>query len=119
MNEFALIFRMDISNEGSQPSEEQMKTYMQQWTTWIVTIADKGQLAPGGSHFSKSGTIVKARGQYEAKEQIESHNESVAGYILILAKDIKDAIKIAEQCPVLNSEDTSIEIREVAQAPEV
>ena len=118
MNEFALIFRLDIPIDGDKPSEEQMKTYMQQWTTWIVTIADKGQLAPGENHFSKSGTVIRSKNQID-EIPIESTNESVAGYILILARDIKDAIKIAEECPVLSSENTSIEIREVAPAPEV
>ena len=39
-------------------------------------------------------------------------NESVTGYIIILAKDIADAVHIAKKCPILQGEGTSVVIRE-------
>ena len=39
-------------------------------------------------------------------------NESVTGYIIILAKDIADAVHIAKKCPILQCEGTSVEVRE-------
>ncbi len=41
---------------------------------------------------------------------------SVAGYIIIFAKDINVAIDIASKCPILNGENTSVEIREIASS---
>jgi len=51
MQEFTLIFRMDILNKSVQPTQEQMEMYMQNWMKWINDISSKGQLAIGGNHF--------------------------------------------------------------------
>jgi hypothetical protein len=37
-----------------------------------------------------------------------------AGYLVILAKDMNEAVSIAENCPILAGEGTSVEIRETA-----
>jgi len=39
-------------------------------------------------------------------------NESVTGYIIILAKDIAVAVHIAKKCPILQGEGTSVVVRE-------
>ena len=69
MKEYVLLFRIDIATES--------------------------ELADGGNHFSKAGKLLGPRntiidGPYTANKQ------SVAGYIIILAKDMDDAISIAE-----------------------
>jgi len=117
MKEFALLFRMDITTESAQPTEKQMKIYMQQWMNWINYISGKGQLADGGNHFSREGRVLKPKKKMIDKPYI-SDNLSVAGYLLIKATDMGDATKIAEKCPILNGENTSIEIRELAAAGE-
>jgi len=58
MNEFVLLFRMDITNKEAQPTKKQMETYMQHWMSWINEIADNGQLADGGNHFSRHGRVI-------------------------------------------------------------
>jgi hypothetical protein len=117
MKEFVLMFRMDITTKDSQPTKEQMNTYMQQWTEWINNIADKRQLADGGNHFSKQGRVLKPHDTITEGPYVSDQN-SVAGYIIILAKNLNDATKIAEKCPILNGENTSVEIREVANPGE-
>jgi hypothetical protein len=42
------------------------------------------------------------------------NKESIAGYIIILAKDMEDATSIAKKCPILQGEGTSVEVRETA-----
>jgi len=112
MKEFVLLFRMDVTNKESQTTKEQMKTYMQQWMLWINDIANKGQLADGGNHFSRQGRVLKAKNK-EIKTP-HADNNSVAGYIIVLADNLDSASKIASKCPILNGENTSVEIREVA-----
>lgn len=113
MKEFMLLFRMDILTKEAQPSKEQMTTYMEQWMTWINDIAENDQLAEGGNHLSPKGRLLKPN-----NEKIESpyvaENNSVAGYILVFAKNLDDATKIASKCPILKGENTSVEIRELA-----
>lgn len=113
MKEFALLFRMDITTESAQPTQEQMDIYMQDWMKWIQAITQKGQLAEGGNHFSRGGRLIRAKRNI-SEGPYTFNNESVAGYVLIFAKDLDDATLIAEKCPILNGEGTSVEIRETA-----
>jgi len=113
MKEFVLIFRMDITNQEVQPSKEQMETYMQQWMEWINDISDNEQLADGGNHFSRQGRVLKPNDVVVETPHIADNN-SIAGYIIFLAANLNEATKIAKKCPILNGQNTSVEIRETS-----
>jgi hypothetical protein len=117
MKEFVLLFRMDIISKEAQPSKNQMELYMQQWMEWIHDIAEKEQLADGGNHFSKQGRVIKPNNEI-LEEPYISNNLSVAGYIIIWANNLNEATKIAQKCPILKGENTSVEIRELASPGE-
>jgi hypothetical protein len=117
MKEFVLIFRMNITTEEIQPSPDQMKLYMAQWMEWINNLSAQERLAKGGNHLSRTGKVLRAKdvmtdGPYTV------NGESVAGYILVLANDIDDAVRMAKQCPILQGDGTSVEVRETA-TPEI
>lgn len=113
MKEFVLLFRMDITNQEAQPTKEQMEIYMQQWMSWINEIADNDQLSDGGNHFSRQGRVLKPNNEVIETPHIADSN-SIAGYIIILANNIEEATEIAKKCPILNGQNTSVEIRETA-----
>lgn len=113
MKEFVLLFRMDITNAAAQPTKKQMETYMQQWMRWINEIVEKDQLADGGNHLSRKGRVLKPNNEVIEMPHIADNN-SIAGYIIVLAKNLDEATKIAEKCPILNGQNTSVEIRETA-----
>ncbi len=113
MNEFVLIFRMDITSREARPSPGQMKLYMAQWMEWINDISGQGQLADGGNHLSENGKVLRP-GNVVTDGPYTVNEESVAGYIIILAENINDAVRIAKRCPILQGEGTSVEVREVA-----
>ena len=113
MKEFLLIFRMDITTKDAQPTPDQMKVYMTQWMEWINYISAKKQLADGGNHLSKKGKVLRSKGIIN-DEPYTVNKESVAGYVIVLAKNIDDAVRIASKCPILQGEGTSVEVRETA-----
>lgn len=115
MKAFVLIFRMDILTPENQPTPEQMEEYMSQWMAWINGISAQGRLAPGGNHLSAGGKVLR-KGNSIINGPYAVNNESVAGYIVILAKDMDDAVRIAEKCPILEGDGTSVEIRKT-EAP--
>jgi hypothetical protein len=117
MKEFVLLFRMDITTKDAQPSSKQIEIYMAQWTEWINYISAMGQLAEGGNHLSPNGRVLKPHNLMEDGPYV-INKESIAGYIIILAKDIEVATHIAQKCPILLGEGTSIEVRETAN-PEI
>lgn len=43
-----------------------------------------------------------------------ANNNSIAGYIIVLTENLDEASKIAKKCPILNGQNTSVEIRETA-----
>lgn len=85
MKEFVLLFRMNITNEEAQPTKKQMEAYMQQWTSWINKIGDNDQLADGGNHFSRQGRVLKPNNKVIETPHIVDNN-SIAGYLIVLAK---------------------------------
>jgi hypothetical protein len=113
MKEYILLFRMDITTPEAQPTPKQMESYMVDWMEWIDYIADKGQLADGGNHLSKTGRVIRHVDNI-TEEPYTAEKESVAGYILIYAMDFDDALHIANKCPILKGKGTSVEVRETA-----
>ena len=104
---------MDITTREAQPTKAEMEVYMQQWMEWIHEISSQGQLSEGGNHFSRHGTVLKGKNAISDGTFMDG-NTSVAGYIIILAENPDGAIDIARKCPILNGENTSVEIREIA-----
>ncbi|MEO7046067.1 MAG: transcription initiation protein [Ferruginibacter sp.] len=80
---------------------------------WINNMEDNGQLADSGNHFSKQGKVLQPQNTIN-DEPYAANGQSVAGYIIIYAKDMEEATSIASKCPILNGENTSLEIRETA-----
>jgi hypothetical protein len=114
MKKYILLFRLDILTKEAQPSKEQMEVFMQQWMKWLDGISQKGQLAEGGNHLQYSGKVIKP-GKVILDKPYSANSESIAGYIVILAKNMDEAVLIAEKCPILNGSDkNSVEIRETA-----
>jgi len=111
MKEFVLLFRMDITSPEAHPSPKQLELNMVDWMEWIDYITEKGQLAEGGNHLSLNGKVIRHFNIINNEPYIEK-KESVTGYIIILAKDVDDAVHIAKKCPILQNEGTSVEIRE-------
>lgn len=114
MKEFVLLFRMDIKSAEAQPSKEQMEIYMKQWMVWINDITAKDMLADGGNHFSREGRVLRPNDRVIQQPYI-ADDVSLAGYIIILAGNLDEATKIAKKCPILNGQNTSVEIRETAK----
>lgn len=112
MNQYLLIFRMDILTPEKQPTPAMMKDYMTHWMAWIDSISATGQLA-GGNHLQVVGKVLRP-GNAEADGVYAANNESVAGYIIVTANNLDGATEIARKCPILRGEGTSVEIRPVA-----
>jgi hypothetical protein len=113
MKTFVLLFRMDLSNKEAQPSPAQMEIYMHQWMEWIHKIAENDQLADGGNHFSRQGRVLKPNNEVVESPHIADKN-SIAGYIIVWAESLDEATRIAKKCPILNGQNTSVEIRQTA-----
>lgn len=110
METFLLFFRMNIH---TPPSDEQLQTYMQHWHAWIEKLTAQNRLE-GGHHLSVEGRVVYPNNK-QNHTAYTVNNESIAGYFLIKAHDFEDATRLANDCPILQGEGTSVEVRKVSK----
>jgi hypothetical protein len=109
MKEFILFFRMDIQ---AQPSAKQMEEYMENWHNWVDSLVAENKLA-GGNHLLTEGKVLKTNNAV-THEPYTKDKESVAGYLVVKAKNLDGAVAIAKECPILQGEGTSVEVRQIA-----
>ncbi|MEK7570786.1 MAG: hypothetical protein AAB553_00795 [Patescibacteria group bacterium] len=93
MKKFILIFYGKVRPEDI--SKEEMQSTMDKWMAWFGTFKD--QMVDGGNPFAVDAKSITAKGV----ETISPDMMPATGYTIINAKDIDEATKIAEGCPVL------------------
>ena len=116
MSEFIFLFR---TNEAEQReamgTPEQAQKSMEAWLAWLRGLEANGHLANPGQPLASSGAVVKKNlvtdGPYAETKDL------VAGFMIIEARDLDEAITLARGCPMLAGDSTSVEIRPVAQLP--
>jgi hypothetical protein len=111
MDEFVLLFRLDIITKEAQPSPEQLQVYMKQYHDWVGGIAAQNKFS-GGTGLSTEGKVLKWNNVVTDGPFAEI-KESIAGYIIIKAKDFDEAVSLAKDCPILNGEGNSVEVRKI------
>jgi hypothetical protein len=111
MNEFMMIFRL-TPNFEVQISPEQMQADINQWQKWIGGIAAQGKFI-SMNRLSFEGKTLYANHAVSEGPYAEV-KEIVGGYVLVKAKDIDEALKLAETCPILYIDSGGhIEVREI------
>jgi len=116
MSEFIFLFR---TNEAEQReamgTPEQAQQSMQAWLAWMRDLESKGHLKDPGQPLDGKGAVVKKSlvtdGPYAESKDL------VAGFMIIEARDLSEAIEIARGCPMLAGDSTSVEVRPVAKLP--
>jgi hypothetical protein len=112
MDEFLLLMRLDIISKEAQPSPEQLQVYMKQYQDWVGSIAAQNKFI-GGKGLSTEGRVVRSKHVVTDGPYAEI-KESLAGFIVIKAKDFEEALGFAKDCPILNGEGNTVEIRKVS-----
>lgn len=111
MDEYLIIMRLDLITREAQPSPEQMQAYMKQYHDWVGSIAAQNKFV-GGKGLSTEGKVIRP-GSSITDGPFAEIKESVAGYIIIRAKDFDEATGFAKNCPILMGAGNSVEVRKV------
>src|SRR5882757_3254359 len=106
MDEFLLLMRLDIITKEAQPSPEQMQVYMKMYQDWVGGIAAQNKFI-GGTGLSMEGKVVKPNNVITDGPFAEI-KESIAGFIMVKAKDFEEATGFAKDCPILQGEGNSV-----------
>ncbi len=117
MKEFMYIFRntkeAEIAYVNMSPKE--MEEDMKRWNEWMGKLAENGNLV-GGQPLLPEGKVVRPGMKITDGPFIEA-KDVVGGYLVVKAKDLNEAIKISDGCPMYFSPTASVEVREIMPVP--
>jgi len=116
MEEYLILMRLDLLTKEKQPSPEQMQGYMKMYNDWVGSIAAQNKFV-GGKGLSTEGKVLKSNKVMTDGPYAEI-KESLAGFIIVRAKDFDEAVSFAKACPILFGEGNSVEVRKVVSVHE-
>src|ERR1041385_2809929 len=90
--EFLILFRH--SQEGPDPTPQEMEQIMGRWMAWIKGVRTRGQLA-GVNRLQDTGCVLRGPGGSLTDGPFVEAKEVVGGYLLVNAPDLAAAATIA------------------------
>jgi hypothetical protein len=112
ISEYLLLFRNTGWHKDLSPEEIQQN--MDRFTEWFEQLSNKGQFKSGGP-LKHAGKII-AVGNTVTDGPFAETKEAVAGFFVIKADNLEQAVEIANGCPGLQFGQT-VEVRAIAAEP--
>jgi hypothetical protein len=117
MNEFVFLFRAsDDAAQAALGTAEAAKQAMAAWLAWIRDMETKGHLKNPGQPLARSGKVVRGPNKVVTDGPFIESKDMVLGFIIVAARDIDQAIELANGCPMLWG-GGSVEVRPVDVLP--
>lgn len=110
MPNFLYLFRGG-DNHKLPPAELQKN--MEKWGAWIKQFNEKGVYV-GGDPLEGTGKVVKGKKKTITDGPFAEAKDLVGGYVIVKAKDLKEATEWSKGCPIFES-DGSVEVRPVME----
>jgi hypothetical protein len=112
-SEYLLLFR----NTGwhKELSAEEIQQNMARFTAWFERLSNAGQFK-GGGPLAHSGKMIAPKKAVTDGPFAES-KEAIAGFFVIQANSLEQAVELAKGCPGLDFGQT-VEVRAIVAEPE-
>ncbi len=111
--EYMLLFRGSDCHNGRSP--EELQAAFSKFKTWFDRLSEQGKLK-GGQPLVREGKIVSGKnGRVVTDGPFAESKEAIGGYFLLTVRSFDEAISIAKECPELERDDFSVEVRPVAE----
>ena len=114
MAKFIYLFRSNPSAYQSL-SPEQMQQILKQWMDWRDALEKSGHMGQAGQRLEGKGKVVRGTKKAVTDGPYVEVKDFVQGYMLIEAKEMDQAVELAQGCPVLERDGT-VEIRPLVSA---
>lgn len=114
MKEYLLLFRGGPQYQPATDPEHAQKPISPKWQAWMEALAKKDRLVGGQRLVGGTGAVLKGRKAQLTDGPFAEGKEVVAGYVIIKAGDLQEAAGLIQGCPILEHDDASTEIREIA-----
>ncbi len=115
MKEFMFIFKGPYYDHLDMSAEE-AQAQMQKWLDWIGELSQQGIYVEGRPLLENGRKHVAGKEQIVTDGPFAESKETVGGYMIIKAKDMKEALKVAKGFPDYELQG-KIEIAEVQEIP--
>lgn len=112
MNEYMLIFRHEDGNKVASP--EQIQVWMKQTMDWIGGIAAQNKFVNGNGLPFDDARVVH-HNKTVTNGPFGDIKETIGGYIVVKADSADEAAEFAKNCPVLQGEGNTVEVRKIAK----
>ena len=77
-----------------------MQKQMQKWRDWTASLDGSGHLK-GGESLENSGAVVRGPKKTTTDGPYAEAGDTVAGYLIVSAEDLDEAVELSKNCPVL------------------
>jgi hypothetical protein len=116
MSEFVYLFRIGAAEQReAMGTPEHAQQSMEVWLAWMRELEAKGHLKNPGQPLEPDGKAVRGRQRAATDGPYVEVKDLVAGFIVIEARDLAQAVELSTGCPILEG-DGSVEIRPVMQS---
>jgi hypothetical protein len=113
MAEFVYLFRADEAGQReAMGTPERAQQSMQSWLAWIRGLEAGGHMKDPGQPLDRTGKVVRGEKKVVTDGPYVEVKDLVAGFIVVEARDLEQAVELARGCPMLAG-DGSVEIRPV------
>ena len=108
MEKYMFIF---LGGDPSHLSPDAQQAHMQKWFDWVQKLTEQKRYV-GGEALLPGGKTITGPKKVITDGPFAESKEVVAGYFVVLAKNLDEATQLANECPdyVLNG---IVEVREV------
>jgi len=114
MSEFVFLFRStEDDRREHMGTPERAQKAIQAWIGWMRDLEAKGLMKSYGRPLETSGKVVRRESVTDGP--FAETKDIVLGFIVVEAKDLGEAARIAQGCPFIAGEG-SVEIRPVDHA---
>nr|WP_298794198.1 YciI family protein [uncultured Allomuricauda sp.] len=101
--EFILI----VKSKGVEPTRQDMQVLLQNYGPWMQKYSETGNYL-AGSPFQKDGALLKGENKVHMEGDFLEGVNLLTGYIHLEAENLERAIKISQECPLLDFNDITI-----------
>ena len=108
MTNFIYLFR---GGQTPGASPERMQAQMQKWMNWIERLR-KQERYISGEPLESGGKVVSSERKIVTDGPFAEGKELVAGFFLIRAANLDEAVELSKDCPVFEN-GGSVEVRAI------
>ena len=113
MSQFLYLYRMTAAaRQEAMGTPERAQQSMQRWLAWMRDLEAQGHLKNRGQPLERTGKVVRGKQKLVTDGPYAEAKDLVAGFIVVEARDLAQALELAGGCPMLEG-GGSVEVRPV------